>query len=189
MSDDVLAGRHVECQWIRRRSWGGAARPDRGSRGLRRDPGCPRVVGQHGQCLCQVAGAYEWIAEQPDDRDPRNPDLSGHQIAPVPMRAGDLCIWTSRLPRGNGHNTSAAIRLARYVTMIPALVDFADYHERRARRIQSGRTRSPVPTPTDYHSREQSLPAPPLSDLGRKLLGLDGGDDRACEYGPDPCYS
>lgn len=124
-----------------------------------------------------VPGIYrrldEWIAGQPDDWDPRNPDLSGHRITPVPMRAGDLCIWTTRLPHGNGNNTSTAIRLAQYVTMTPAPVDFPDYDERRARRIQSWQTRSPLPTPADYHSREQSFPPPPLSGLGRKLLGLD----------------
>ena len=88
-----------------------------------------------------VPGIYrrldEWIAEQPEDWDPRNPNLSGYETTPVPMRAGDLCIWTTRLPHGNGNNTSSAIRLAQYVTMTPAPVDFANYHDRRARRVQA----------------------------------------------------
>lgn len=124
-----------------------------------------------------VPGIYrrldEWIAEQPDDWDPRKPNLSGYEITPVPMRAGDLCIWTTRLPHGNGNNTSSAIRLAQYVTMTPAPVAFSNYHERRARRVRAWQTRSPSPVPANYHSREQSLPRPHLSDLGRKLLGVD----------------
>lgn len=124
-----------------------------------------------------VPGIYrrldEWVAEQPDDWDPRQPNLSGYEITLVPLRAGDLCIWTTRLPHGNGNNTSAAIRLAQYVTMAPVPVDVADYGERRARRVRAWQTRSPSPTPADYRSREQSLPPPPLSGLGRKLLGAD----------------
>jgi len=128
-----------------------------------------------------VPGIYrrldDWIAEQPDDWSPRNPNLSGYEITPVPMRAGDLCIWTTRLPHGNGDNTSAAIRLAQYVTMAPAPIGFTDYHQRRARRVRAWQTRSPSPSPADYHSREQALPPPALSDLGRKLLGLDEWDN------------
>jgi hypothetical protein len=45
--------------------------------------------------------------------------------------------------------------------------------ERRARRIQSWQTRSPLPAPANYASHEQAFAPPPLSDLGRKLLGLD----------------
>lgn len=124
-----------------------------------------------------VPGIYrcldEWIAEQPAGWDPREPDLSGYEITPVLMRAGDLCIWTTRLPHGNGNNTSTAIRLAQYVTMTPAPVDFADYDQRRARRIRAWQTRSPSSAPANYSSREQSLPPPPLADLGRKLLGID----------------
>lgn len=128
-----------------------------------------------------VPGIYRrldgWVAEQPDDWNPRDPNLSGYDIIPVPMRAGDLCIWTTRLPHGNGNNTSSAIRLAQYVMMTPAPLDFANYDERRARRVRAWQSRSPVPTPASYRSREQSLPPPPLSDLGRKLLGLDEWDD------------
>jgi hypothetical protein len=92
------------------------------------------------------------------------------------MKAGDLCIWTTRLPHGNGDNTSSAIRLAQYITMNPAPVGFANYDDRRDHRIQSWQTRSPLGASDGYQSREQSMPAPPLSDLGRKLLGIDEWD-------------
>jgi hypothetical protein len=127
-----------------------------------------------------VPGIYrrldDWIAEQPEDWNPRFPDLTGYEITPVPMKAGDLCIWTTRLPHGNGDNTSSAIRLAQYITMNPAPLGFSNYDDRRANRIQSWRTRSPIGVPDGYQSREQSLPAPQLSDLGRKLLGIDEWD-------------
>lgn len=127
-----------------------------------------------------VPGIYRrldgWIAEQPEDWNPRFPNLSGYAITSVPMRAGDLCIWTTRLPHGNGDNISSAIRLAQYITMNPAPLDFPNYDDRRAARIQAWQTRSPLGNPANYRSREQSLPPPPLSDLGRKLLGLDEWD-------------
>ncbi|MBO0881391.1 MAG: phytanoyl-CoA dioxygenase family protein [Mycobacterium sp.] len=124
-----------------------------------------------------VPGIYrrldDWLAEQPDEWNPRDPNLSGYEITPIPLHAGDLCIWTTRLPHGNGNNTSSAIRLAQYVTMNPAPLTFSNYDARRASRIEAWQTRSPQGRPAGYHSRELSLPPPPLSDLGRKLLGLD----------------
>jgi hypothetical protein len=115
-----------------------------------------------------------WIARQPPDRDPRRPDLTGYEITKLGMKAGDLVIWTTLLPHGNGHNVSNRPRLAQYISMFPAR---EDDEERRQERIRQWREHCPPRTrtfPGDPRCwEEQHVTAAELTPLGRKLLGLD----------------
>ena len=118
-----------------------------------------------------------WIATQPADRDPFRPDTTGMQVERIPMRAGDLLIWDSRLPHGTAPNLSDRPRVAQYISMFPADEGNAAHLERR---LTAWRTRT---TPHD----PQGFPFPgdprrieelhgrtaDLTPLGRKLLGLD----------------
>ena len=115
----------------------------------------------------------DWIAQQPADRDPRRPDLTGFAITKLAMQAGDLVIWTTLLPHGNGHNVSDRVRLAQYITMNPAE---ADKSELRATRISCWREKRPMPArafPGDPRGVEARTPPAELTPLGRRLLGLD----------------
>jgi hypothetical protein len=51
----------------------------------------------------------DWIREQPEDRNPRAPDLSrlpeGYHVTPIPMKAGDLVIWNRMLAHGKGETS------------------------------------------------------------------------------------
>lgn len=60
-----------------------------------------------------------WAATQPDDRPPAWPDTTGMQVKSIAGKAGDLVIWHSALPHGNGMNTSQRPRMAQYITMHP----------------------------------------------------------------------
>lgn len=125
------------------------------------------------QCVPGFPARFsEWARTQPADRDPRVPDLTGLEVRSIPGRAGDLLIWNSLLPHGNGRNTSDRPRLAQYITMSPA--DYADERNRQER-IASWRTRKPAPSwPGDPRGWELRQPGPAaLTDLGRRLLGLD----------------
>jgi Phytanoyl-CoA dioxygenase (PhyH) len=98
------------------------------------------------------------------------PDTRGHAIEHVPAQIGDLIVWDYRLPHGNSQNLSARPRLAFYISMHPA----GDAALRQAN-IESWRTGYCVPWWRDrpgYDRRECWAPAK-LSELGRKLLGLD----------------
>lgn len=120
----------------------------------------------------------EWIREQPEDRNPRAPDLNrlpeGYHVTPVPMQAGDLVIWDRLLSHGNGCNQGSRPRLAQYITMSPATENeeqrqerVACWRDRRAPSYWEREIRAP------YRDREQSQPPAELTPLGRRLLGLD----------------
>jgi hypothetical protein len=120
----------------------------------------------------------DWLREQPEERDPRKPDLSrlpaGYQVTPIPVKAGDLVIWNRTLAHGNGRNVGRGPRLAQYITMYPA----SDDEQQRQDRIACWRDRH-APNfwerdiPEKFRGREKRLPAAELTPLGRKLLGLD----------------
>lgn len=115
----------------------------------------------------------EWVKTQPADRHPNRPDLTGYESKPIPGQAGDLVIWHSLLPHGNGQNLSNRPRLAQYITMYPA----RDNEEERQARIQAWQQRNPPngkAFPGDLRRREQEFgQTATLTPLGRKLLGLD----------------
>jgi len=122
--------------------------------------------------LTCVHGQRHRAAEiAPADRNPRVPDLAGYTITKVLMQAGDLVVWDTLLPHGNGHNVSGKPRLAQYITMSPAQED----EELRQARIRSWRERLPGPRfpgdPRKLEEREGTTAD--LTPLGRKLLGLD----------------
>ncbi len=121
----------------------------------------------------------KWIAAQPDDRNPYQPDLNalppGMQVTPIPMKAGDLLIWTTLLAHGNGHNVSGKSRLAQYITMSPARE--SDEEEKLAR-IDRWQNRKKPPYERAFPGDSRRLEelhgtTAELTPLGRKLLGLE----------------
>jgi len=105
---------------------------------------------------------------------------------PVEAKAGDLIIWRRETAHGSGHNISGLPRFAQYITMFPELGnsqvrptnqqsldrdlkwDRINYWENRI---------SPSKFPGDYRKKEQAqFKTAELTDLGRRLLGLDAWD-------------
>ena len=125
------------------------------------------------QCVPGFNNTFEeWVKTQPEDRNPRHPDLEGLEVKSIPGKAGDLLIWHRLLAHGNGHNTSDKPRLAQYITMSPARYD--DEAARQAR-VKSWQERRPMSNwPGDArdweHEKQQTAE---LTLLGRKLLGAD----------------
>lgn len=120
----------------------------------------------------------EWIATQPADRNPWRPDLTGLTVESVPLRAGELLIWNSRLPHGVSPNKSTKPRLAQYISMSPAQ---EQNEAARQWRIQSWLHRlapegDAFPgDPREWERKHGDTAA--LTPLGRKLLGLDLWDE------------
>jgi hypothetical protein len=127
------------------------------------------------QCVPEIyRNLEEYLAAQPEDRSPHQPDLTGYEPTPVPGRAGDLLIWDVLLPHGNGHNTSDRPRFAQFISMHPAREDDLEYRQRRVEQWAHHRPPGTKTFPGDPRKAEEEFgKRAELTPLGRKLLGLD----------------
>jgi hypothetical protein len=98
-------------------------------------------------------------------------DTQGHQIEAVSAQTGDLIMWDYRLPHGNSQNNSAPPRIPFYVSMYPT----SDNRLRRAA-IESWKTGHCVRWWRNRPGYDRVEPWPPaaLTNLGCRLIGLDG---------------
>jgi hypothetical protein len=92
------------------------------------------------------------------------------EIVYVEANAGDLIVWDSRLPHGNSKNLSARPRVAFYILMGPT----GDEALRQVN-IESWRSGRCLLWWRDRPGYDRTEPWPPahLTEIGRKLLGLD----------------
>ncbi len=118
----------------------------------------------------------EWVATQPEDRNPILPDMTGVPRVNVSLDPGDLMIFNSLLAHGVRPNFSdGRVRMAQYISMFPA---DEDNEAERAERVRLWREIEPPNRPDfpgdprDWEKRHNGGPAE-LTPLGRKLLGLD----------------
>ncbi|NIJ54767.1 phytanoyl-CoA dioxygenase family protein [Dyadobacter arcticus] len=128
------------------------------------------------QCIPELFRTYDtWKLTQPEDRNHFQPDTTGFELVKVKMNAGDLLIFNSAQPHGIRANRSEnKVRLAQYIAMMPAQ---EDYEALRQWRINSWKNREApegYAFPGDPRNWEKiKYETAELSDLGRKLLGLD----------------
>ena len=130
------------------------------------------------QCLPWLFRNYDtWKLSQPEDRNYFQPDVTGleDEIVKVPLEAGDLLIFHSSEPHGIRPNNSVdKVRIAQYISMMPAQEDDETL---RAWRIKSWKDRiapEGYAFPGDPRNWEQTkYDRAELSDLGKKLLGLE----------------
>jgi hypothetical protein len=126
------------------------------------------------QCVPELFRTLDaWIRTQPADRHPLHPDLTGFEIVPVPMRAGDLLIFNSLLAHGIRPNVSTdRVRMAQYISMYPAEEHNTAERDARVRswREREAPTRAAFPgDPRDWERTRYETAV--LTPLGEKLLG------------------
>lgn len=108
-----------------------------------------------------------WLAAHPEATEP---DVRGRKLEEIPGRAGDVIIWSARLPHRGGVNHGQRPRLSFYTSYFPEGGDedrserIANWREKRAPAWWRGWVDQPDPEPGE--------PAR-LTALGRRLLGLD----------------
>jgi len=129
------------------------------------------------QCIPELYRNYDtWKLTQPKDRNYFQPDITGLEkdIVKVKLEAGDLLIFNSTLPHGIRANHSDKVRIAQYISMMPA---DEDNEELRQWRINSWKNRvapSGYAFPGDPRDWERNkYKTAELTDLGKKLLGLE----------------
>jgi len=128
------------------------------------------------QCVPELYRTYDtWKLTQPDDRDHFKPDVTGFGIVKVKMNAGDLLIFNSTQPHGIRPNKSHdKVRLAQYISMMPADEDNEELRQWRIASWKERKAPEGFAFPGDPRKWEQTkYGAAELSDLGKKLLGLD----------------
>ncbi len=97
-------------------------------------------------------------------------DLAGHDVVQVPVRTGDLVIWSARLPHQGGRNRGARPRVSLALAMHPEGSDIerqeriACWQQKRAPAWWRGWKGQIDPEPGESAA---------LTPLGRRLVGVD----------------
>lgn len=86
------------------------------------------------QCIPELFRTYViWKLSQPEDRDRYKPDTTGFTPTKVKMEAGDLLIFNSSQPHGIRVNNSDKVRIAQYISMMPAEEDNIEMRDWRVK--------------------------------------------------------
>ena len=128
------------------------------------------------QCIPWLYKNYNlWKKSQPKNRDRFKPDVSGlkDEIVKVPLEAGDLLIFNSTLPHGIRPNYSNKVRIAQYISMMPAEEENLDLKNWRINSWKNRVAPEGHAFPGDPRKWEQiKYKTAKLNHLGEKLLGL-----------------
>ena len=129
------------------------------------------------QCIPWLYKNYNlWKKSQPKNRDRFKPDVSGleDKIVKVPLEAGDLLIFNSTQPHGIRPNNSSKVRIAQYISMMPAEEENLDLKNWRISSWKNRIAPEGHAFPGDPRNWEQKkYETAKLNDLGKKLLGLE----------------
>lgn len=129
------------------------------------------------QCIPELYRTYDtWKLNQPEGRNRFMPDISDFEkdIVKVKLEAGDLLIFNSLLPHGIRANRSDKVRIAQYISMMPAEEDNEELRDWRIKSWENRVAPSGYAFPGDPRNWEQTkYDRAELSELGKKLLGLE----------------
>jgi len=130
------------------------------------------------QCIPELYRTYDtWKLTQPADRNRFKPDITGFEdkLVKVKMEAGDLLIFNSTQPHGIRPNRSGdKVRLAQYISMMPAEEDNEALREWRIRSWRDRVAPEGYAFPGDPRNWEQTrYQTAELNELGKRLLGLE----------------
>mgnify|MGYP001082808682 FL=1 len=130
------------------------------------------------QCIPWLYRNYDtWKLTQPEDRHRFQPNLDSLQdkLVKVLMEAGDLLIFNSTEPHGIRPNQSDnKVRIAQYVSMMPAEEKNLELRDWRINSWKNRIAPEGYAFPGDPRNWEKEKhKTAELSELGKKLLGLD----------------
>jgi len=136
------------------------------------------------QCLPDIYQNLEaWLDRNARRRDFDfiNPGLKHRSTTQIEGLAGDVILWSTKLPHGSAANLSRRPRIAAFVSMAPA--DNAGF---RAPAKKWWLTKQAPDYWRGLPGQQETEPGPPaaLSELGLKLIGVLPWD----ESQPTPIY-
>lgn len=107
-----------------------------------------------------------------------SPEECGERLQPVSLSPGDLLVWNSLLPHGNSPNLSDKLRACQYVRMFHSRELDSKALSDRLRSYETGQPPCQFSTGTRVNRTPNDEPStpyepPPLSQLGRRLLGIE----------------
>jgi ectoine hydroxylase-related dioxygenase (phytanoyl-CoA dioxygenase family) len=128
------------------------------------------------QCIPELYRTYDtWKLTQPKDRNYFQPDTTGFELTKVKLEAGDMLIFNSLLPHGIRANRSKdKVRIAQYLSMMPAEPENESLGQWRINSWQSREALKGYAFPGDPLQREKQFTVAELTELGKRLLGLEG---------------
>lgn len=130
------------------------------------------------QCIPELFRTYDtWKLTQPEDRNRFQPDTTGFEdkFVKVKLEAGDLLIFNSSQPHGiRPNNSQDKVRIAQYISMMPAEEDNDDLLEWRVNSWKNRISPEGYAFPGDPRNWEKTkYDTAELNDLGKKVLGLE----------------
>lgn len=130
------------------------------------------------QCIPELFRTYDtWKLTQPEDRNRFKPDTSAFEgkYDRVKLEAGDLLIFNSSTPHGiRPNNSEDKVRMAQYISMMPAEEDNDSMREWRINSWKNRIAPEGYAFPGDPRNWEQTkYETAQLNELGKKLLGLE----------------
>lgn len=130
------------------------------------------------QCIPELFRTYDtWKLTQPEDRNRFQPDITGFEnhLVKVKLEAGDLLIFNSSQPHGiRPNNTKDKVRMAQYISMMPAEEDNTAMRDWRINSWKNRIAPEGYAFPGDPRNWEQTrYETAVLNDLGKKILGLE----------------
>jgi ectoine hydroxylase-related dioxygenase (phytanoyl-CoA dioxygenase family) len=130
------------------------------------------------QCIPWLYKNFDtWKLTQPSDRNKFQPDINGlkDKIVKVSLEAGDLLIFNSSQPHGiRPNNSKDKVRIAQYISMMPAQEDDIDLVEWRINSWEKRIAPEGYAFPGDPRNWEQEkYETAKLTKLGEKILGLE----------------
>ncbi len=128
------------------------------------------------QCIPELYRTYHtWKLLQPEDRNRFQPDTAGFETVKVKLNAGDLLIFNSTQPHGiRANNSKNKVRMAQYISMMPAEENNESLRQWRINSWKNKIAPEGYAFPGDPRNWEQTkYKTAELSDLGKKLLGLE----------------
>jgi len=134
--------------------------------------------------VCHNGGGYQCIPDvyrkldtwlerhaNQDDFDFFNPGLNDRKTTQVEGNAGDVILWSTKLPHGSATNTSRCPRIAAFVSMQPPPTDDAQLRESKKTWWLTKRAPDHWRGLPGQVDPEPGAPAV-LSELGLKLIGV-----------------